>query len=259
MRQLGNIPLDPRIANDEVDWDQVIAEIGIDSIAYEEEECGMQVRYSLVLTHTGVAHWIGENGTVLPGEWDSPFPQLDFIRLADFIRAEGLEGLASGQSPGAIHGSCYRLRAWEKGRSEPLEWQGLPRWRSAALDASVGGCWDGTPNQLGPRRQAELVSAGVIECNVGGRRNDAPIGSQDARRARVRRGGGWEAMMKHRMRDAPGSNVFFSLRAYADGSRYSDEGNFHRARWNHYRIWALAIVLSTAIAVMTVSLLGPLR
>lgn len=151
MRQLGNIPLDPRIANDEVDWDQVIAEIGIDSIAYEEEECGMQVRYSLVLTHTGVAHWIGENGTVLPGEWDSPFPQLDFIRLADFIRAEGLEGLASGQSPGAIHGSCYRLRAWEKGRSEPLEWRGkdypggdqrLWMLRSAVAGMALRISWD---------------------------------------------------------------------------------------------------------------------
>lgn len=143
--------MDPRIANDEVDWDQVIAEIGIDSIAYEEEECGMQVRYSLVLTHTGVAHWIGENGTVLPGEWDSPFPQLDFIRLADFIRAEGLEGLASGQSPGAIHGSCYRLRAWEKGRSEPLEWRGkdypggdqrLWMLRSAVAGMALRISWD---------------------------------------------------------------------------------------------------------------------
>jgi len=157
VRQLGNVPLDPRIANDEVDWDQVIAEIGIDSIAYEEGKCGTHVRYSLVLTHTGVAHWVGEISTVLPGEWDAPFPQLDFIRLADFIRAEELEGLANDESPDAIDGYCYRLRVWEEGRNEPLKWSGrdypggdqrLWMLRSAVAGMALRIRWDLAPANL---------------------------------------------------------------------------------------------------------------
>lgn len=150
VQQLGTTPLPLPIANDEVDWDQVIAEIGIDRIAYEEGKCGEQVRYSLLLTHTGVAHWVGEGSSVLPGEWESPFPQLEFIRLADFIRTEKLEDLANHQ-PGGIDGTCYRLRVWEEGRNEPLEWsdtdypggdQRLWMLRSAVAGMALRIRWD---------------------------------------------------------------------------------------------------------------------
>jgi hypothetical protein len=163
VRELGEIPLDLRIANEEVDLDQVIADIGIDSIAYQEGRCFEQVRYSVVLTHNGAAHWfgaahwLGENSTVLPGEWDAYFPQLDFIRLADFIRSERLEDLVNDEPRGAIDGYCYRLRVWEKGRNEPLEWsdsdnpggdQRLWMLRSAVAGMALRIRWDLAPANL---------------------------------------------------------------------------------------------------------------
>jgi len=127
---LGLFPEPYYIEGGLIDWDRVIAEIGIDSIALEEGVMGVGRRYSLTRAGTGgpdglgMARWVGENSSVLPAEHDSPFPPLDFIRLADFIRAEGLEDLADPEPPRMVDGTYYRLQAWERGRSEPLVWWG---------------------------------------------------------------------------------------------------------------------------------------